>query len=60
MTTVCPQRIIKEAIRLLEQAPFTNDTDTEAKENNLIELESLQRALYKEGIHKIKAAQHPF
>ena len=42
----CPQRIINEAIRLLEERGPSDDPDTEeATINNLIELEALAKAL---------------
>jgi len=47
MSTVCPQRILREAIRLLEELqPFAkDDTQCEEIDNNLNELEDLARAL---------------
>jgi hypothetical protein len=54
MTSVCPQRIIKEAIRLLERADFApGSDDDEAAGSALHELAELERRLYKAGITKI-------
>jgi hypothetical protein len=54
MTSVCPQRIIKEAIRLLELAGFApGSDDDEAAGSVLHELAELERRLYKAGITKI-------
>jgi len=53
---VCPQRIIAEAIRLIELIPITEGRDEESITNNLQELESLSRALYRDGIINIVEA----
>lgn len=54
MARVCPQRIIKEAIRLLELAHDGGmNEDLEIVENNILELEGLEKALYRDGIINI-------
>jgi len=58
MTGVCPQRIIAEAIRLLDECGCGPTSDPvefeEAVCNTRHELEGLALALYRDGIHKIK------
>ena len=58
MALVSPQRIIKEAIRLLSECgcgPLSDPSDfEEAVANNIEELDSLQKALYRDGIINIK------
>lgn len=60
MAAVCPQRIIKEAIRLLEECsagPTSDPADfEEAVANNIHELQGLEKALYRDGITKIEEA----
>ena len=53
-STVCPQRIIKEAIRLLNTLEPQNAEDEEATDNCILELGYLERALYRDGITSIK------
>jgi len=57
---VCPQRIIAEAIRLLDECGLGPTSDPvefeEAISNNRHELESLSRALYRDGIINIVEA----
>lgn len=49
---ICPQRIIKEAIRLLEMhgSFYLSNEDMEARDNNIQELDDLQERLYQQGI----------
>jgi hypothetical protein len=57
MSKICPQRIIKEAIRLLEQfyeEYSHNDELSEQIDNNVTELENLEKALYRDGIINIE------
>lgn len=54
--SICPQRILNEARRLLEvciDLPGLSDEDAEALNNNYVELEDLGSRLYKAGITKI-------
>lgn len=51
---VCPQRIIKEAIRLLEDSPEGDLDHEEAVGNCIVELASLEKALYRDGIINIE------
>lgn len=55
MTKVSPQRIINEAIRLIEEGmPFYSTSDQESAINNVQELDSLQKALHRDGIINIR------
>lgn len=52
---ICPQRIIKEAIRIIElyQSELGHADSTDLDEeitNNLLELNDLQERLYQQGI----------
>ena len=56
---VCPQRILKEAMELLMLIPVSEEPNSELEErisNNHHELESLSRALYRDGIINIVEA----
>jgi hypothetical protein len=53
MAMVCPQRIIAEAIRLLELL-LVDDTELENRDNTVQELESLSKALWRDGVHRIE------
>lgn len=57
MSSVCPQRILKEAVRLLEEAglgPHSDPEDfEESVDNSIMELKMLSDRLYKAGITKI-------
>jgi hypothetical protein len=58
MASVSPQRIIKEAIRLLQECecgPLSDPLDFEESiANNISELEGLQKALHRDGIINIR------
>jgi len=54
VSKVCPQRIIAEAIRLLEQYPSHTSMDVNVEVDECIEeLEGLSKALYRDGIINI-------
>lgn len=56
MSAICPQRVIKEAISLIETQITLSDLDDDLAEridNNLQELQELQQRLYKAGIINI-------
>ncbi len=55
---VCPQRIIDEAIRLLISAELQENQkpdfgSSEKIADNILQLDSLSRALYRDGIYNI-------
>lgn len=57
MAKVCPQRIIKEAIKIMEKhISYDGLTQDEADriDNNLLELNALEKALYRDGIINIE------
>lgn len=53
-TSVCPQHILNEAIRLLTISPPSDEGEDEAISNNIMELEALSKALHRDGIINIK------
>jgi hypothetical protein len=55
MSKVCPQRIIAEAVELLNATAGLLDEDLEERViNSVQELQGLSRALYRDGIHNIE------
>jgi hypothetical protein len=61
MAKICPQRVIKESARIIALLQKTLydfeiaiDSDVEEEiDNNLLELDTLQKALYRDGIINI-------
>lgn len=53
MAKVCPQRIIKEAVRLLTFVEVPGE-ELENLSNNILELEGLEKSLYRDGIINIE------
>jgi hypothetical protein len=53
MAKICPQRIIAEAVRLLNEFEPQDEGESEAMDNNLAELEELSKRLYQAGITAI-------
>ena len=51
--SVCPQRILKEAVRLLSRIETTEETAEEI-DNNILELEALASTLYRMGITAVE------
>lgn len=63
MAKICPQRVIKEAMRIIRASTELLDDEAqialgdeffEEVDNNLLELDTLQKALYRDGIINIQ------
>lgn len=54
--SICPQRVLAEAVRLLEMLDLVyrmDEADKEAWDNTLTELDDLSKRLHAAGINKI-------
>lgn len=56
MSVVCPQRVLSEAVRLLENYPPSDAIIAEEIDNNILELKALINALNRDGITQIEEA----